>query len=141
MVTTDTLHLLTLPDRYGAPLADYYYLPDDALLYVRWHGQLTADEVIEGVKAGAQWRGQHAYHRVLNDKRDTGGDWSDALPWLQYEWLPQAVAAGLRDMAYIFPPDFEARFVSREFVLALRAQLNIALFTNEADAQRWLRAQ
>ena len=138
MLTANATLLLSLPDSYGAPLAEYYYLPEHAELYVRWHGQLTAAEVIAGVKEASQWRGQLAIERILNDKRDTGGDWSEALPWLQYEWLPQAVAAGVRAMAYILSSDIEAKWVSQEFVEAVRPKLNVALFTTENEAQRWL---
>lgn len=141
MQTASAVHLLTLPDRYGAALSEYYYFPEDALLYVRWHGQLTAAEVIQGVQQGAQWRGQYAFQRILNDKRDSGGDWSDALPWLQYEWLPQAVAAGIRAMAYVQSNDLEGAIVSREFVENVQEHLNVALFTDLKQAQRWLLTQ
>ena len=141
MLTATAIHLLSLPDSYGAPLAEYFYFPDNSELYVRWHGQLTAAEVIRGVQAASRWRGQHHFQRILNDKRDTGGDWSEALPWLQYEWLPVAVAAGVRAMAYILSPDFEAQIVSQEFVESVSPRLNVALFTSEAEAQSWLAAQ
>ena len=65
------------------------------------------------------------FSRILNDKRDTGGDWSEALPWLQYEWLPQAVASGVRAMAYLFSPDLEAQLVSHEFVAAVQEHIQI----------------
>ena len=141
MLTATAIPLLSLSDSYGAPLAEYFLLPDSAELYVRWHGQLTAAEVIRGVQAASQWRSQYSFERILNDKRDTGGDWSEALPWLQYEWLPLAVAAGIRAIAYILSPDLEAQIVSQEFVEAVGSRLNVALFTTEAEAQSWLVAQ
>jgi len=141
MVTADAILLHKLTDQYGAPLAEYYHFPELAELYVRWHGQLTAAEVIRGVQEAAQWRGRYVFRRILNDKRDTGGDWSEALPWLQYEWLPAAVEAGVRAMAYVLSPDFEAQIVSQEFVEATRSRLNVALFQTESDAQSWLEAQ
>ena len=138
MLTDNALHLLTLPDRYGVPLSDYYFCAEHALLYVRWHGQLTAAEVIRGVQVGAQWRGQYVFKRVLNDKRDAGGDWSDALPWLQYEWLPQAT--GIRAMAYVLSPDLDGRTVSQEFMVAAQEYMRVALFTDEDEALAWLLA-
>ncbi|WP_226163449.1 hypothetical protein [Hymenobacter terricola] len=130
-----------MSDSYGAPLADYYFLPDEDLLYIRWHGHLTGAAVIQGAQKAGQLREQYPYSKVLNDKRDTAGDWSDALPWLQYEWLPAAVAAGLRAMAYILSPDLHAQVVSHEFVEAVGHHLNVELFTAEAEAQRWLQTQ
>ena len=141
MTTAEAVHLTTLSDSYGAPLAEYYLFPRNELLYIRWHGHLTAAAVIEGVLAATQLLATHPYQRVLNDKRDTGGDWSEALPWLQYEWLPQAVAAGLRAIAYILSPDLHAQIVSQRFVEAVQDRLHISLFTSESEAERWLQAQ
>ena len=141
MPAVQVLLLATLTDSYGAPLAEYYHFPGNALLYIRWHGQLTASAVIRGATTAVQLRRIHAFRRVLNDKRDTAGDWSEALPWLQYEWLPQAVAAGLHAMAYILSPDLHAQLVSQQFLEAVRNQLQVALFTSEAEARRWLLAR
>ena len=138
MLTAEATLLSTLPDSYGAPLAEFYYDPTNALLYIRWHGNLTAAEVIRGAQEGSRFLQEYAFVKVLNDKRDTAGDWSEALPWLQYEWQPLAVAAGLRAIAYILSPDLEAQIVSQEFVEAMRPQLHVSLFTHEADACRWL---
>ena len=141
MLTPEAALLSSLSDSYGAPLAEFYYDHSKALLYIRWHGNLTAAEVIRGVQEASQLRQKHAFVKVLNDKRDTAGDWSEALPWLQYEWLPRAVAAGLRAIAYILSPDLEAQIVSQVFVEAVRPQLNVSLFSNEAAARRWLASE
>ena len=141
MIPADAIPLVMLPDSYGAPLAEYYFYPKTSLLYVRWHGNLTAPEVIQGVMEGTQWLEKYRFTRVLNDKRDATGDWSEALPWLQYEWLPQAVKSGLKAIAYILSPVLEARIVSQEFADSIQGQINISLFTNEEDARDWLEAQ
>ena len=138
MLTAEAVHLTTLPDSYGAPLAEYYYRAETALLYIRWHGQLTAAEIIRGVEGAMLLLAAHPFRRVLNDKRDTGGDWSEALPWLQYEWLPRAVAEGIQAIAYILSPDLPAQVVSLEFVESVQPHLHVSLFTSEAEAQRWL---
>ena len=141
MLTAEAVYLTTIADSYGAPLAEFYFFSDSDLLYICWHGQLTAAEVIRGVLEGTRLLEEHALQRVLNDKRDTGGDWSEALPWLEYEWLPKAVAAGLRAVAYILSPHLEAQIVSHEFVEVVRSQIQISLFTNEEDARDWLQTQ
>ena len=141
MITADAIPLLTLSDSYGAPLADYYYFPQHSFLYIRWHGNLTAAEVIQGVMKGTQYLEKYSCTRVLNDNRDATGDWSEALPWLQYEWLPQAITAGITAIAYILSPVLEAQIVSLDFVAAMQNQIHIALFLNEKDARNWLEAQ
>ena len=141
MVATDTQPVLTLADRFGAPLAELYYVPEGAVLYVCWHGNLTAAEVIRGVSEGTKLMASHPFKRVLNDKRDTSGDWSEALPWLEYEWLPQAVAGGIRGIAYLLSPDLESQIVSQEFMNDIGRQVHTALFLHEEPARRWLMQQ
>ncbi|MBF9143299.1 hypothetical protein [Hymenobacter properus] len=141
MLSSPPTHLLSLPDSHGAPLAEYLYYPDQHILYVRWHGHLTGGEVIRGVQQGGQWRGQLDYPLILNDKSDTSGDWSDAVPWLQYEWLPQAVKLGVRAMAYLFSPDRDNHFASHEFIAALRPHIIVEQFEDPELAMKWLAQQ
>ena len=141
MVATDTKPVLALDDRFGAPLAEFYYLPQGKVMYVRWHGNLTAEAVIRAVTEGSKLRLQYPYIRVLNDKRETSGDWSEALPWLEYEWLPLAVAGGIRAIAYLLSPDLESQIVSQDFMDNIGRQLHTALFLHEEPAQLWLMQQ
>jgi hypothetical protein len=138
MLPAPPTQLLTLEDAHGAALAEYSYYPNEELLYVRWHGQLTGPDIIRGVQHGAAWRDQLHYSVILNDKSDSGGDWSEALPWLQYEWLLGAVAAGVRAMAYVFSPDRDNRFASQQLVESLRPHMAIELFENIELALAWL---
>ena len=141
MLSAPPTQLLSLQDTNGAALAEYLFYPDDKLLYVRWHGHLTGAEIVRGVQQGCQWRDQFTYSFILNDKSDSGGDWSDALPWLQYEWLPQALHAGVKAMAYVFSPDRENQFATQSFVAALRPHMAVELFDNVDVALAWLQQQ
>ena len=141
MVSTDTQPAFALTDRYGAPLADFYYLPAGEILYVHWHGNLTADEVIRAVSVGSKAMASYRYTRILNDKRNTSGDWSEALPWLEYEWLPLAVARGIRALAYLLSPDLESQVVSQEFMEAVSQHVHTGLFLHEEPARLWLLEQ
>ncbi|MBF9236623.1 hypothetical protein I2I05_04370 [Hymenobacter sp. BT683] len=141
MSSSHPTQLLALTDEHGAALAEYSIYPDDSLLCVRWHGHLTGAEIIRGVELGSQWRDRFQYSLILNDKSDTSGDWSEALPWLQYEWLPSALQAGVKAMAYVFSPDRENRFATQIFVEALRPHMAIELFEDLATAMEWLKEQ
>ena len=141
MLSGPPTQLLTLKDDLGSDLAEYFFYPEDELMYVRWHGHLTGDAIIRGVEQGGKWRDQFQYVYILNDKSDTSGDWSEALPWLHYEWLPQALGAGVRAMAYVFSPDRENRFASQELLEALRPHMAIELFEDLNLALEWLEQQ
>ena len=59
------------------------FYPAEELLYMHWHGHLTGATIIRGVEQATHWRDQLHYSFILNDKSDSGGDWSDALPGLR----------------------------------------------------------
>lgn len=141
MLSGPPVQLAPVTDAQGEPLAEYLFYPESGLLYVRWHGHLTGAEVIRGVAHTEQWRGQFTYALILNDKSDTGGDWSEAIPWLQYEWLPAALAEGVKAIAYVFSPDRENRIASQEFIEAVRPHLTIEMFEDLALALAWLLEQ
>ena len=63
------------------------------------------------------------------------------MPWLQYEWLPQALEAGVRALAYVFSPEREHRFASQELTEALRPHMAIELFEDLNLALEWLEQQ
>ena len=141
MLNGPPTQVLSLQDKLGADLVEYFFYPEDELMDVHWHGHLTGDAIVRGVEQGGKWREQFSYAYVLNDKSDTSGDWSDALPWLEYEWLPQAVKVGVQAMAYVFSPDRDNQFASQELVEALRPHMAIALFEDRNLALEWLEQQ
>ena len=141
MFTTAVVHLTTLADKFGEPLVDLYFVEADALLFLHWHGHVTADEIVRAATTGSQWRAQYSYQRILNDKRAASGEWSEALPWMLFEWTPRAVAFGIRAMADIVARPFGYQPVNEAFAEAVRDQLPVAVFTDEAEALRWIRSK
>ncbi|MBC8085232.1 MAG: hypothetical protein H7Z21_18705, partial [Hymenobacter sp.] len=103
-------------DAHGAPLLHQFYFPAEQLLYVQWYGNLTTESVIAGARAVLPVQEKLRNPLLLNDKHRSTGDWTDALEWLEFEWLPQAYAGGLRAFAYVFAPDLHNQLASLEFV-------------------------
>lgn len=131
----------TLPDLHGDPLVEFRHYPDEKVLHLCWHGHLTADEIVQVGQLALDQHPRLDYQRVLNDKRNTSGDWHEALPWLRYEWLPRTMALGLRAVAYIFSTDLAHQLATQEFVASVRPQLAIELFREPEEAWKWLLAQ
>ncbi|MBT2556573.1 hypothetical protein J7E24_02150 [Hymenobacter sp. ISL-91] len=78
------------------------------------------------------------YTLLLNDKTQATGDWSDALEWLEYEWLPLVLKGGLHAIAYIFTPDMHNQLASHEFIARLKPYLRIEAFDDAPAAFEWL---
>jgi hypothetical protein len=133
--------VLRLPRAHGGLLAEFFYDPPHELLTITWHGYLGAEDVAQVAEAELRLQKTMRCTRLLNNKLDASGDWSEVLPLLEYEWLPSALALHLRAMAYVVSPDATSRIMSERFVLAVRPRLAIELFDTEASAWDWLRAQ
>ncbi len=134
---------LAVADQLGQPIAVLHADLTHHLLTVRWEGNLTASEVIRVAEAAIQLRQQltEPLYFLLNDKSKVTGDWSEALPWLEFEWLPVAVHNGLRAMAYVLSTDAASLLVSREFLVRISEQLPARAFSNCVEARRWLLQQ
>ncbi|MFD2786029.1 hypothetical protein [Hymenobacter rubripertinctus] len=131
----------TLPDANGKPLADIQHSSAHGLLYVQWFGNLTGREVIHVARNYLTLEADLHYPLLLNDKRHSTGDWSEAMEFLEYEWLPQAMQEGLRAVAYVFSPDMHNQLASLEFFERVRQHLAIQLFYDMPAAWQWLRTQ
>ena len=145
MNTSSTLatRLLRLPDKHGALLAEFDWYADFDLLHVRWHGHLTAESKIAGSRAGMSlFEARRIPRRLLSDHSRVSGDWSEALPWLHYEWLPAAVAGALQAVAHIFSPDPASNLPGRpgyaELAAVFTRHMQAQAFRNFAPAWQWL---
>lgn len=138
--------LRSLHDQHGAPLVDFDWYPTLDLLYVYWHGHLTAASVVQGVQSALelpQFATRPLPRRALTNHQQVSGTWTEALPWLQYDWLPQAHARGLRLLAHVASQDPACRLSLQhelpEFNDALRQLLSgVRSFRHEPPAWYWL---
>ena len=133
--------LLTVPDTHGQLLIEFWHYEAEQVLYARWYGNLTATEVIQGAQQATALQSWLHCPLLLNDKHHSTGDWSEAMTWLEYEWLPQAVKDGLRAVAYVFATDVSNQIVSLEFAKRVQPHLAIKLFYSLSEAWGWLRHQ
>jgi hypothetical protein len=134
--------LLTLPDAHGALLAEFDYFPERDTLWVRWHGHLTAAAVVEATRVAIGLRPDGvAPRRLLSDESQASGDWSEAVPWMQYEWLPGAARHGLQAMAFVASADPNGTSGDPGFLADARRLLAAKVFRDPLGAWHWLQQQ
>lgn len=94
---------------------------------------------MQGARAVCRALLHHGCPLVLNDLSATpGGDWSELLPWMQYDYLPRLAATGLRRMACVLPVDPAGRFSLQALMAGAPPVLQVALFETESAARHWL---
>ncbi|RFP65189.1 hypothetical protein D0N36_10000 [Hymenobacter lapidiphilus] len=130
--------LSILTDDSGKRLASIEHDPARQLLAIRWFGNLTGGQVIYVARCTLQLTAATPYILLLNDKSQATGDWSEALEWLEYEWLPQVLKGGLHAIAYIFTPDMHNQLASYRFIERLKPYLRIEAFHDAPTALQWL---
>lgn len=134
--------LLDLPDPHRALLAEFDYFPAHDLLYVRWHGHLTAPAIVQGAQASLDlFRGRPLPHRLLSNHRLATGDWAEAVPWLHYEWLPQILERGVGVLSQVLPHELSSPVTTApggpELVAVLKESLLLRSFRNSLAAWQW----
>lgn len=137
------VHLLSLPDAHGAPLVDFEFYPTLDLVHMRWHGHLTAEAVVRGATAGMElFAGWALPARLLSKHLAVTGEWSEALPWLQYEWLPIVRTRGVRRVAHLLSHNTASQLLNYpggpEFIHAFAHEVRAQSFRHEEPAWRWL---
>ncbi|SDY07194.1 hypothetical protein [Hymenobacter psychrophilus] len=130
--------LSTLTDDSGQQLATIEHDPARQLLAVHWFGNLTGQQVVDVTRRTMQLTANCPYQLLLNDKSQATGDWSEALDWLEYEWLPPVLVGGLHAVAYVFTPDMHNQLASYRFLERLIAYVRVEVFSNMPDALQWL---
>ncbi|KAA9332413.1 hypothetical protein F0P96_13145 [Hymenobacter busanensis] len=129
----------TIIDTFGIVVAELNFFPNERVLYVRWHGHLTSEEVIRVAEATLPWHQQLHPLGILNDKRSTSGDWGEAMHWLEYEWVPVAKKNGLRVFAYVLDADMQVSLGNAQVLDQLQQELDLRVFYSVPAAWRWLR--
>jgi hypothetical protein len=110
------------------------------LIKAEWHNHLTSKEVIMAGAAYLKILEDVPCTRLLSDKSHISGDWSEANDWLEYEWIPEAVDAGLRCFAYVLSEDIYNRMAGLDLYKRLQGNLKVKLFSSVTDAENWLAA-
>ncbi|WP_207436280.1 STAS/SEC14 domain-containing protein [Sabulibacter ruber] len=86
---------------------------------------------------------QSGYSKILVDTRQTRVIQQESQQWINQEWFPKAIKAGVTHMAFLTPEDFFGK-VSVESTNKSAVQsgdIVINYFTNLDSARQWLQAQ
>jgi hypothetical protein len=112
---------------------------DAHLLITRWEGYATPENVHTTLQAALNYIGRHPTLAIgLCDVSQLGGDCSDLVPWIIYEFLPAILAANWQALAYVVSPDLNIQHSINIFTQAAVGRIAFGWFTNEADARVWL---
>ncbi|WP_210516642.1 hypothetical protein [Hymenobacter terricola] len=133
-------HVHTTHDSFGAVVADYTFFPGTEVLYVRWHGHMTSDELVRAAYVGLQLNQQWQPQGLMQDLRGSSGEWGEALSWLEYEWIPgiKANCPNLRGIAGLLDAEASLPYTNTQVIAQLDQHFEFCLFYSPAPAWQWL---
>jgi len=83
---------------------------ENQCIYANWKGIPSVEEVKTGVEMVLEAMVNYQLFTVLNDNRELQGTWTGAMEWIVNDWMPRAIEAGYKGIAYIYSKDVFARF-------------------------------
>ncbi|WP_299986994.1 hypothetical protein [uncultured Pontibacter sp.] len=133
----------TAPIELRHAMGDVYVTIQHKEEYIeaKWQGHITADNVVSASLAFLELLKSKRCSKLLNDKSDVTGDWQEANDWLQFEWLPRAMEAGLRFMAHVYSFNMFSQLAARELQERITPEVSMKSFYERPLAEEWLREQ
>lgn len=104
----------------------------------KWNGHITAESVVAAANTYLALMHKMPKAKLLNDKTNATGDWTEANDWIEFEWLPQAIHSGLNSIAYVYSHNMFSRLSSRDLIQRLTPHISIQYFNEPALAKAWL---
>lgn len=104
----------------------------------KWHGHITADDVINAAETFLDFIQAHPCPKLLNDKSEVTGDWQDANDWLEFEWLPDVYEAGLRCLAHVYSYSMFSQLSARDLRERVVPPLQMKNFMDFETAEKWV---
>ena len=133
-----TVH--TTYDSFGAVVADYTFYSRPQVLYVRWHGHVTGDELVRAAHTGLQLNQQWQPRGLFQDLRRSSGEWGEAGAWLEYEWIPgiKAKCPNLCGIAALLNAETPLPYSNTQVLAQLDQQFDFQVFYSLLSAWRWM---
>ncbi len=129
----------SVKNKLGQEYFTSVYDEENGWVYNEWKGDVTANEVIEACKVSLEFVKKQQPEKILNDNSQLTGSWDEANEWIAQNWMPQALAAGLKKFAHVISPDVFGALSAEELVTKVSG-FEMRTFESEKEAKAWLKS-
>lgn len=122
---------------YESSFLQITYDSEAGTLVCVWTGYQTDDGIKEAGAIIISIVKEKNVKKILNDNQLVQGSWKEVASWVNEEWFPAIMEAGVTQFAWIYSKDIFARYSAKK---AAGTTEIIRVFGSVDDARRWLRA-
>jgi hypothetical protein len=108
---------------------------DTGILQCVWTGYQTEEGIKEAGQAIINIIKEKGVKKILNDNQLVKGSWKEVAGWVNEDWFPAIMEAGVTRFAWVYSKDVFARYSARK---AAGNTKIIKLFSKVEDAKQWL---
>ncbi|MBA9076759.1 hypothetical protein [Rufibacter quisquiliarum] len=106
-----------------------------------WYGYASQQDLKNACGLGLEVLEKSTCAYKLNDNSQLSGPWSDAVGWLEKEWLPRAMQAGLRYLAHVANRHSYGEVAGEVLRISqIGEQLEYCMFYSREEALAWLKS-
>ncbi|MFD2513261.1 hypothetical protein ACFSRY_05240 [Pontibacter locisalis] len=129
-----------IKNTFGRTFYKIQYHEDLNVVDAVWYSSASKQDLKQAVAAGLEvHEGTRCPYR-LNDNTDFSSPWTDAVAWLEEDWLPRAYKAGIRFLAHVARPDSFGEAAGEALVKGkIGSVIEVQYFSNRQDALEWLK--
>ncbi len=113
------------------------YYCEDNFLHIDWQGYISVEQVKEGCELIVEAVQSKQCYQAINDNRKVKGSWTQAIKWLEQDYMPRLVKFGVQKVAFLYSPHQSARY-SVDRLLEVNDQYQAQTFEEFDEASDWL---
>ncbi|MHA6249355.1 hypothetical protein ACXYMU_15545 [Pontibacter sp. CAU 1760] len=117
-----------------------YHEKQNNIIYNNWSGYVTSENVKNGAFAVLEALKKYKSSNVLNNNKELLGRWDHTVEWIEQDWTPRAIEAGLRNFAHIVDCDTFAAASAADMLRRVEGRYTMRIFHEEQEGRAWLRA-
>lgn len=119
-----------------------WYYPEMKIVHHEMHKFTYGQALRDGLSAGAAMLEEKGAQKWLSDDRKNTTLGKDDLNWTATFWRPRVKKAGLKYWAIVLPEKIFGQMVMKRIVEEYaNTGITVQIFTDPAEAMKWLEAQ
>jgi hypothetical protein len=115
-----------------------YHDAQSNYIFNNWTGYVTSDNVKNGAFAVLESLKKFKASSILNNNKELLGRWDHTVEWIETEWTPHAIEAGLCNFAHVVDNDTFAAASAADMLKRVNGRYTMMVFSTVEEAKEWL---